>query len=137
MATVTMENEKFSNEYPSVSRLDSRPTTNVQAKEYKVITIMVIGPLDDCTYCARSAFTHLGLWQKMYECSLHPFTASQLVLKCALFTFSSISNLKFETSTYQFPPWVARGTWGSDIGLFDSSPRVPNSFQLMVYLVPF
>ena len=31
----------------------------------KVITTMVTGPLDDRTYCARSVFTHLGLWQKM------------------------------------------------------------------------
>ena len=27
---------------------------------------MVIGPLDDRTYCARSAFTRLGLWRKLY-----------------------------------------------------------------------
>ena len=30
----------------------------------KVITTMVIRPLDDRTYCVQSAFTHLGLWQK-------------------------------------------------------------------------
>ena len=34
---------------------------------YKVITTMVIGPLDDRTYCARSAFTHLVLWRKLYN----------------------------------------------------------------------
>ena len=43
----------------------------------KVITTMVIRPHDDRTYCARSAFTHLGLWQKLYNCSLHHFTVSQ------------------------------------------------------------
>ena len=31
-----------------------------------VITIMVIG-LNDRTYFARSAFTHLGIWQKLYS----------------------------------------------------------------------
>ena len=52
-------------------------------KVYKVITTMLIRPLDDRTCCARSAFTHLGL--------LHHFTATQCVLKCALLMFSSIS----------------------------------------------
>ena len=32
-------------------------------------TTMLIRPLDDCTYCARSAFTDLELWQKLYDCS--------------------------------------------------------------------
>ena len=41
---------------------------------YKVITTMVIGPLDDHTYCTRSALTYLGLWRKLYDwfiASLH------------------------------------------------------------------
>ena len=50
----------------------------------------VITTLDDGrTHCPQSAFTHLGLWRKLYDCSLHHSTASQCVLKCALFTFSS------------------------------------------------
>ena len=35
---------------------------------------MVIEPLDDHAYCTRSAFTHLGLWRKLYDifiASLH------------------------------------------------------------------
>ena len=45
-----------------------------QQKENKVITTKVIGLLDDRTYCARSVFTRLGLWRKLYDCfiaSLH------------------------------------------------------------------
>ena len=40
----------------------------------EVITTMVIRPLDDRTYCARSAFTHLRLWWKAVQvltASLH------------------------------------------------------------------
>ena len=48
----------------------------------QVMTTMVIGPLDDHTYCVRAAFTHLWLWRKQYEClSLH-FTTSQCIRKC-------------------------------------------------------
>ena len=35
---------------------------NSNNKNNKVITTMVIGPLDKHTYCVRSAFTQLGLW---------------------------------------------------------------------------
>ena len=58
----------------------------------KVITTMVIGLLDDCTFYARSAFTHLGLLRKMYDCSLHQFTTNQCVLDGTLLQFSSTSN---------------------------------------------
>ena len=58
----------------------------------KVITTMVIGQLDDLTYGAPSALTHLGLRRKLYDCSLHHFTTSKCILKCALLTFSSTSN---------------------------------------------
>ena len=30
---------------------------------------MVIRSLDGCTCCARSAFTHLGFWRKLFDCS--------------------------------------------------------------------
>ena len=42
----------------------------------KVITTMVIRPLDDRTYCARSAFIRLGLSRKLCDCSQDHFTAS-------------------------------------------------------------
>ena len=38
------------------------PSSNlIETFEDKVITTMVIGPLDDHTYCAL-CFTHWGLW---------------------------------------------------------------------------
>ena len=46
---------------------------------------MVIRPLNDRTYCAEYEFTHLGLWQNLYDC--HYFAAIQCVLKCDLLTF--------------------------------------------------
>ena len=45
---------------------------------------MVIRPLDDRTYCALTAITHLGLWRRLYGCSLQHFTTNQRILKCAL-----------------------------------------------------
>ena len=56
----------------------------------KMITRMMIGPLDDHTFW--SAFTHFGLWQNLYDCSLHQFTTSLCILKCVLLTLSSTSN---------------------------------------------
>ena len=44
----------------------------------KVIITMPIRPLDDRAYCVRSAFTHLGLGQKLNDCSRHKFRA----IKC-------------------------------------------------------
>ena len=40
---------------------------------------MTIRPHGDHTYCARSVFTHLGHWRKMYDCSLHQFTTTQYI----------------------------------------------------------
>ena len=51
---------------------------SIRETNYKVITTVVIGLLDDHTYCALSAFTHLRIWQKRYDCSLHHFTTSQI-----------------------------------------------------------
>ena len=60
--------------------------------ENKVITTMAIEPLDDHRYCARSVFTHLGLWRKLYDCSLHHSTTSQcIILQCVRLTFSTTS----------------------------------------------
>ena len=65
----------------------------INYRNSKVITTMVIELLDDRTYCAPSAITHLGLGQKVYNCSSYHFTTSQCILKCAaLLTFSSTSN---------------------------------------------
>ena len=47
---------------------------------------------DDTTYCARIAFTHLELWRKLYDCSLHHFTTCQCILKCVRLIFSTTSN---------------------------------------------
>ena len=58
----------------------------------KVITTMVNRPLDDCTYCARSRIIHLGLWQKLYDCSWHHFRARKSVFKRDLLILLSISN---------------------------------------------
>ena len=35
--------------------------------EHKVITTMIIMPLDKHAYCVRSTFTHMGLRQKLYD----------------------------------------------------------------------
>ena len=53
----------------NVVAFDDVPSTGVcRINEYdnKVITKIVIGPLDDHTYYARSGFTQLGLWRKLY-----------------------------------------------------------------------
>ena len=53
----------------------------------KLITTMVIRPLDICSYCAQSAFTHFGPSRKLFDCSRHHFTASQCFLKYAPLAF--------------------------------------------------
>ena len=62
---------------------------------------------------ARSAFTHLGLWRKFYDCSSHHFTASQCVLKCALLTFTSTSSRLVVIWKGNFRPrvWELGGRW--------------------------
>ena len=42
---------------------------------------MVIRSLDDSTYCVRSAFTHLGLWRKLCDCSRHQLRARKCLTK--------------------------------------------------------
>ena len=59
-------------------------------------------PLDDNTYCA-----HLGLWQKLYDCSLHLLHNQPMCPKmCVRLTFSTASNCMVG--------WNLKG------GLFDS-----------------
>ena len=71
---------------------NGRQTITTRCLNNAVITTMVIGPLNGGTYCARSAFIHLGLWRKLLDCSLHYLTTSKRILKCALLTFSTTSN---------------------------------------------
>ena len=54
---------------------------------------MVIRPLDGRTYCVRSALAHVGLSRKLYDCSRHKLRARKCLIRRALLTFSSISNL--------------------------------------------
>ena len=61
--------------------------------QYKIITTMLIQPLDDHKIVFYLRFTHLELRQKLYGCSLNHFTASQWFVKCTLLTFWSTSNL--------------------------------------------
>ena len=71
------------------------PTPSKPLHLYSPLTTMVIRPLDDRTisYCARSAFTHLGLWRKLNDCSWYHFLQpTKCVLKCTSLTLSSISN---------------------------------------------
>ena len=44
------------------------------------------------THIVLDLFTHLGLWRKLNDYSLHHFTTGQCILKYALLTFSSTSN---------------------------------------------
>ena len=89
----------------------------------KVITTMVIGPFDDHTYCARSVFTHLGLWWKLYDCSWDHFTARQFILKCRsidiYFWQPPTGWLKFEMGTFR-PSVLGIMGWG--MGPFNSPP---------------
>ena len=86
---------------------------------------MVIGPPDDHTYCARSAFTHLGLWWKLNNCSLHHFTTSnQQKTRPNYWHFHQPPTgwVKFERGTFRPPPSLE--VRASGMGPFDSPPRV-------------
>ena len=48
---------------------------------------MVIRLLDDCTYYARCALSHLRLWQKLQDCSWHHFTTSWCSNMCPIDIF--------------------------------------------------
>ena len=65
---------------------------NLEPRGDKVITIIVIRPLDERTYCARSAFTHFGLWRNLPHYSWHHFRTRKCLIKRAQLTFSPISN---------------------------------------------
>ena len=96
--------------------------------------------LDDRTYCARSAFTHLGLWRKLYDCSLHHFTTNQFILKmCSIGIFDKLKlvvwNFKGGLLTSGFGCLGVHG--GRGLALSIALPWVPISSKLTVYLLPF
>ena len=97
----------------------------------KVITTMMIRPLDDCITCVQSAFTHLGFWRMLCDCSRQKFRDIKCLIKRVLSTFSSNSNRlaaiwkgDFSTSLlHQFAGYGGRGGWGySPKALFHPSP---------------
>ena len=53
-------------------------------------------------YCAGSGSTHLGLWQKLYDCSCHHLTTSCVFSNMYYWHFcqSPTSWLKYETGTF-------------------------------------
>ena len=92
--------------YSAAGGKRSQVSEYAASRPNKVVTAMVIGPLDDHTYYARSAFTHLELWRKRYD----HLTTSQCMLKCDLLIFSSTSNRfaeiwKWDFSTPTPPVW--------------------------------
>ena len=126
---------------PANSPCDMRPLMPLPKKN-NAINSMVIRALDYRTYGARSAFSHLELWRKPYDCSLHHFATSQCILKCALLTFLSTTNWlaeiwKGDFSTSRFGRLVGRG--GQGWAHPRARPWVPISSSLthMVYLLPF
>ena len=98
---------------------------------YKVTTSMVIRPLDDRTYCVQywSAYTHLGLWRMLYDCSGHKLRVRKCLIKCALRTFSSISNrlAAIRKEDYSTQVWWLGRTWRSGIGPFPAQGPVEDS----------
>ena len=75
----------------------------------------------------RSAFTNLGIWRKLYDCSLHHFTSSQDILECAYWHFRQppIDWLKFENckGVLSTPVLGVHGARrGSGLGPLDSPP---------------
>ena len=86
---------------------------------YKVITTIVIGPLDDRTYGGRSAFTHLGFGESctIVHCiTSQPANISWIVLYWH-FRQPPTGWMKFERGTFR-PP--VRWRRASGMGPFDS-----------------
>ena len=72
----------FSQNYCLV-RFHSQMFSTVFQIQNKFVATMAIRPLNDHTYCARAAFTHLGLWRKLYDYSLHHLTVSRYLNMCS------------------------------------------------------
>ena len=84
----------------------------------------VITTIDDRAYGVRSAFTHLGLWRKVYDYSLHQFTTNQCVVLMVLYWnfHQPATGWKVEMWNGVFRPPICEvkglnSTWG---GIFDS-----------------
>ena len=93
--------------------------------------------LDKDTHCVQSAFTHLGLWRKLYDCPWHHLRAIKCVIKRILSTFSSIFNSSFAIWKEDFStPSLEHG--GSVTGSFHSPHMGPISSPSthMVYILP-
>ena len=63
--------------FAGVQHFDAQDNLN------KVITTMVIKPLDDATCFALPPVTDLGILTTLYDCSRHHHTASHCVVKCS------------------------------------------------------
>ena len=100
MDVYNVNNESFPNEIQS----------HVQNK---VITTMVIRPLDEPEYFARSPFADLGIWTVLYDCSWHHTTAS-CVVECSHLTivFAYFRTFGLNTKWGIFDPevWMLSGT---------------------------
>ena len=60
-----------------------RPRSTMEIN--KVVTTMMIGLLDDCKYYVRSAFTYLGLWQKLTTVHAASLQRKKMSFKGVLF----------------------------------------------------
>ena len=74
----------------------------------------------------RSAFTHLGLWQKLYDCSLQHFSQPMGPKMCSIDIWVDLQlvgwNLKGRLFTIPSLGSRLSETWGSGISSFNSSP---------------
>ena len=73
---------------------------------------MVIGPLDDRTYCARSALTHLYA----FIASLHNQPMYPKMCAIDIFVNLPIGWLKFDWGTLRPPVWGIMRTKGEGAG---------------------
>ena len=90
----------------------------------KIITTMVIRPLDDHTYCAQSVLTHLGLWRKLNEIvhciTSQPANLLSNVLYRRFRRYPTFWNMNWGLFEPQFGG--LEGRWRVGISPFDSPP---------------
>ena len=80
----------------------------------KVITIMVIRPLDDRIYCARSAFTRFGLGEKVHSIASQQANIFSNVLHWHFGRYPT-GRLKVERVTFRFPGLGLEGDVGARV----------------------
>ena len=85
----------------------------------KVITTKVTRLLNDHTYCARSAFTHLGVLAKAVRLFMPSLYNQPIRPKCALLTFSTTYNQLTEIRKEDFPTAARVGRLGGGVGSRD------------------